>query len=93
MKKVLPPKLVSPRAEEIFKNMRMGLAQYGTLESCVYYGMLDCTFYVDHLWKYRFVKETGDPRLPRRSFEVLYRVRVIHPEKTPLIVKADFMFR
>ena len=93
MKKVLPPKLISPKAEEIFKAMRTALSKYGTLESCEYYGELDCTFFVDHLWKFCFSKATGDSRLPRQRFEVLYRIRTIHPEKKPLIVKADFMLR
>jgi hypothetical protein len=48
---------------------------------------------VDHLWKYRFVKNTGDSRLPQQSFEVLYRIRLIHPEKSPQIINADFIFR
>jgi len=93
LKKVLPEKLVSKKAEEIFEAMRKGLARFGTLEECTYAGMLDCTFFNDFLWKYRFVKETGDPRMPRQIYEALYRVRVIHPEEKPVIIKADFMFR
>ncbi|MBQ7207285.1 MAG: hypothetical protein IJS01_05755 [Lentisphaeria bacterium] len=93
LKKVLPKKLVSPKAEEIFNAMKAGLARFGKLESCTYYGMLDCTLFNDFLWKFRFVKETGDPRMPQQVYEVLYRVRVIHPEEKPVIIKADFLFR
>ena len=93
LKKVLPEKLVSKKAEEIFEAMRKGLARFGALEACTYHGVLDCTFFNDFLWKYKFVRETGDPRMPRQIYEVLYRVRVIHPEEKPVIIKADFMFR
>ena len=93
LKKVLPEQLVSKKAEEIFEAMKKGLARFGAIEECTYAGMLDCTFFNDFLWKYRFVKETGDPRMPRQIYEALYRVRVIHPEKKPAIIKADFLFR
>ena len=93
LKKVLPPKLVSPKAEEIFNAMKTGLARFGTLESCTYYGMLDCTLFNDFLWKFRFVKPTGDPRMPQQIYEALYRVRVIHPAGEPMIASADFLFR
>ena len=55
--------------------------------------MLDCTLFNDFLWKFRFVKETGDPRMPQQVYEALYRVRVIHPDKEPMIASADFLFR
>jgi hypothetical protein len=93
LEKVLPAKLVSPKAREIFNAMKTGLARFGKLESCTYYGMLDCTLFNDFLWKFRFVKETGDPRMPQQVYEALYRVRVIHPDKEPMIASADFLFR
>ena len=93
LKKVLPSKLVSPKAEEIFNAMKKGLSRFGALESCTYYGMLDCTLFNDFLWKFRFVKPTGDPRMPQQIYEALYRVRVIHPDKEPMIASADFLFR
>lgn len=93
LEKVLPKKLVSPKAKEIFNAMKTGLARFGKLENCTYYGMLDCTLFNDFLWKFRFVKETGDPRMPQQVYEVLYRVRVIHPDKEPMIASADFLFR
>ena len=93
LKKVLPTKLVSPKAEEIFNAMKTGLSRFGTFENCTYAGMLDCTLFNDFLWKFRFVKPTGDPRMPQQIYEVLYRVRIIHPDREPMIVSADFLFR
>lgn len=93
LQKVLPPRSSSPQAAKIFAALKKRIDSLGTLESCTSYGSLDCTLFVDHLWKYRFVKSTGDPRLPQQAYEVLYRVRVIHPDKSPGIVAADFLFR
>ena len=93
LKKVLPSRNASPQAAKIFEALKKRIDSLGTLESCEIYGTLDCTLFVDHLWKYRFVKPTGDPRLPQQAYEVLYRVRIIHPDKVPRIVSADFLFR
>ena len=93
LKKVLPVQSASLRAKKVFEALKKRTASLGTLESCTFFNSLDCTLFVDHLWKYRFVKPTGDPRLPQQVYEVLYRVRVIHPEKSPRIIAADFLFR
>ena len=93
LKKVLPAKIDEKRALKIFESMRTGLARYGKLSDCRYLTRLDCTLYTDYIWKYKFIRKTGDPRMPEQIFEVLYRVRVIHPGKAPVIVKADFMFK
>ena len=93
IKKELPPKRTSQGARKIFENLRKRIATLGKLESCVHTGSLDCTLFVDHLWKYRFIKKTGDPRLPDQCYEVLYRIRVIYPDKSPRIIAADFLFK
>ena len=93
LKKVLPARSSSPQAAKIFSALKKRIDSLGTLESCTPAGSLDCTLFVDHLWKYRFSKPTGDPRLPQQVYEVLYRVRVIHPDKSPGIIAADFLFR
>ena len=93
LKKVLPTRNASPQAARIFTALKKRIDSLGTLESCTPAGLLDCTLFVDYLWKYRFVKPTGDPRLPQQAYEVLYRVRVIHPDQSPGIVAADFLFR
>ena len=93
IKKELPSKGTSPGAGKIFENLKKRISSLGSLESCVYAGTLDCTLFVDHLWKYRFIKKTGDPRLPEQRYEVLYRIRVIYPDKSPRIITADFLFR
>lgn len=89
--KELPRKLVSGRAKEIFHAMRKALERYGRMESCTFFGSLNGTLYADFLWKYRFVKPTGSAELPDQTVELLYRVRVIHPEQKPVIIKADFL--
>ncbi|MBE6394575.1 MAG: hypothetical protein E7044_11045 [Lentisphaerae bacterium] len=93
IKKELPSKGTSPGARKIFENLKKRIASLGSRESCVYAGTLDCTLFVDHLWKYRFIKKTGDSRLPDQCYEVLYRIRVIYPDKSPRIIAADFLFR
>ena len=93
LQKMLPSRSASPRAAKIFNALKKRIDSLGTLESCTPCGTLDCTLFVDYLWKYRFVKPTGDPRLPQQVYEVLYRVRVVHPDKSPGIVAADFLFR
>ena len=71
--------------------MRKALERYGRMESCTFFGSLNGTLYADFLWKYRFVKPTGSAELPDQTVELLYRVRVIHPEQKPVIIKADFL--
>lgn len=93
MKKVLPKKGVSPRAKAIFEDLKKRVAALGRLESCSYFGVLDCTLFVDHFWKYRFVRPTGDPRHPEQCYEVLYRIRVIYPDKSPQVITAGFLFK
>lgn len=93
IKKELPTKGTSKNAETIFSNLKKRIDSLGKLESCVYFSTLDCTLFADHLWKYRFIKKTGDPRLPEQCYEVLYRIRVIYPDKSPKIIAADFLFR
>lgn len=93
IKKALPSKGTSPGAEKIFEKLKKRIASLGRQESCVYAGMLDCTLFVDHLWKFRFTRKTGDSRMPEQRYEVLYRIRVIYPDKAPRIISADFLFR
>ena len=93
IKKALPSRGTAPGAAKIFQNLKKRIDTLGRLESCTYNGVLDCTLFVDHLWKYRFIKPTDDPRLPEQCYEVLYRVRVIYPDKSPKIITADFLFR
>lgn len=93
IRKVLPSRGTAPGAGKIFQNLKKRIDSLGRMESCTYNGVLDCTLFVDHLWKYRFIKPTEDPRLPEQCYEVLYRVRVIYPDKAPKIITADFLFR
>ena len=93
IRKELPSKRTSPGAKKIFENLKKRIESLGRQESCTYAGTLDCTLFVDHLWKYRFLKKTGDPRFPEQCYEVLYRIRVIYPDKSPRIIAADFLFR
>ena len=93
IRKELPSKGTSQNAKKIFENLQKRIAYLGKLESCVHTDTLDCTLFVDYLWKYRFIKQTGDPRLPDQCYEVLYRIRVIYPDKSPRIIAADFLFK
>lgn len=93
IRKELPSKGTSRSAGKIFENLKKRIAVLGKLESCVHIDTLDCTLFVDYLWKYRFTRKTGDPRLPEQRYEVLYRIRVIYPDKSPRIIAADFLFK
>ena len=93
LEKELPPEIPRDRAKKIFDAMKKGVAKFGTLQETAYVCSLDCTFYVDHFWKFTFSRDTGDPKLPKQKFEALYRVRVIHPKNQPLIASADFFLR